>query len=565
LRGRHFYTDGLVVFLLALWFLFWGLAAIPYPGIQQDEALFTSAIYEPKTTANTVQVFGRPVSLMLMSYLGTLKAWIYVPVLRFWDPSAYSLRVPVLLLGAITIFFFYILLRRIADRATALAGSALLATDGTYLYTSCFDWGPVVLQHLLSVTGVLALVQFHRTGRQRWLAGGFFLFGLALWDKALFGWALIGMGAAALCVFPRIILKYFRFNYLLIASVCFAIGAFPLLRYNVRSKGATLRASQGWSTDRQMILGKFTILQRSFEGAGLNGYISVEDPSPQARAPRTQLEKLAADLDNRTGRRRASLMWYAFLGAILLLPWVWGTKARAPLLFSFIVCALMWLQMLFGVGVGGSVHHVALLWPWPQLLVAAALTGITSRLKGAGIPVLAVAVFLLCTRNFLSSNAFYSQLARNGGATVWSDAIYELCEYLPATGAKQYLLLDWGMTDNLRFLSRGKMPLAWAADPILGDQFHEQKQQEFRGFLDTENAVFVSHTAGYEVFAEVNRRRDQALAELGYRRQILRVISDSHGRPVFEVFRAAAGHQPSAAATTATSPGARAGVSPNPL
>ena len=31
----------------------------------------------------------------------------------------------------------------------ALIGCGLLATDAIYLLTSCFDWGPVALEHLL--------------------------------------------------------------------------------------------------------------------------------------------------------------------------------------------------------------------------------------------------------------------------------------------------------------------------------------------------------------------------------------------------------------------------------
>ena len=536
---RHSYIDYTVVFLLALLFLLAGLAVLPYPGIQNDEALFAAAIYAPETTGHTVKIFQRPVALMLMSYLGTLKAWIYAPIFALWTPSAWSLRVPVLLFGSITIFFLFNILNRWPGRTAALAAAALLATDATYLFTTCFDWGPVALQHLLTVAGVLALVLYSQTGRRRWLALGFFLFGLAAWDKALFGWTAFGLAFATLILFPRHLLIHLKWKNLVIAAVCFSAGAFPLLRYNVRSHGETLRASQGWSADRAMILGKAVIFQRSLDGSGLIGYLTFDDPAPAARAPQTRLERLAVALDFRTGRQRASLMFYAFLGAFLALPWVWGTRSRSLLCFALIVTAVAWSLMLFGVGVGASVHHVALLWPWPQVAVAAAVAGLAERMKRWG-PVFAVVLLvLLCQRNLLCSNYQFSQLIRNGSPYSWSDAIYQLSRDLPTWQARQIVLLDWGMTENLRLLHRGRLPLVWGADPIFADPLDERKQNDFKALLDQPSAVFVSHTDAFQVFDGINRRRDTALQTLGYRRETLALIPDRHGRAVFEVFRVA--------------------------
>src|SRR5258707_13199324 len=140
---------------------------------------------------------------MLMSYLGALKSWVYAPIFRFWRPSIASVRVPVILAGAATIWLFWSLLRRIAGYRAAAVGSVLLATDTLFLLTTCFDWGPVVLQHLLLVSGVLCLVRFYQESRRRFLAVGFFLFGLALWDKALFAWILSGMAISVLFIFPN--------------------------------------------------------------------------------------------------------------------------------------------------------------------------------------------------------------------------------------------------------------------------------------------------------------------------------------------------------------------------
>ena len=121
---------------------------IPYPGIQNDEALFACGLFEPVVVEDKVSIFKYVIPTMLMSYIGAVKIWLYAIVFSFWDPSVYSLRVPPLLIGAAAIGLTYVLMRRTMGVAAAIAGIALLATDPSYLMTAVFDWGPVAIQHL---------------------------------------------------------------------------------------------------------------------------------------------------------------------------------------------------------------------------------------------------------------------------------------------------------------------------------------------------------------------------------------------------------------------------------
>jgi hypothetical protein len=83
----------------SLSFILIGLAFIPQAGIQNDEALFASGIYEQTGIAQGVKILGHRIPVMLNSYLGAFKSWVYAPIFRFWRPSPFSLRVPVVLLG----------------------------------------------------------------------------------------------------------------------------------------------------------------------------------------------------------------------------------------------------------------------------------------------------------------------------------------------------------------------------------------------------------------------------------------------------------------------------------
>jgi hypothetical protein len=548
LAERRNYIPAAVVLLFIVLFFLAGVAVIPYAGIQNDEALFAAGIYPPLAVRDSMRVFHRPVATMLMSYLGALKAWIYSPIFTFWTPSVYSLRMPGLVLGALTIWLFYLLLFRILGHRAAVAGCALLATDSTYLYTTCFDWGPVLLQHLLMVGGVLLVVRFHQTSSRVALGAGFFLFGLALWDKALFGWTLAGMLLGLLSANPGALRRAFSLKNLLVVVFCFSAGAYPLLRFNLRNSGETLRANVGWSAEPAVLVMKAGMLQRTLGGSGLLEYLSFADGTEGARQPRTALERVAVALDERTGQMREGWLAYAMGAALLLLPVVWNTGARRPMIFALVLMAVVWSQMLFGAGVGGSVHHTALLWPWPQFLAAAGLAEASRRLRRAGLPALVLVIALVGGSNVVATNVQFSQLIRNGGTTVWTDAILGLSDYLATVPAERYVILDWGLTDPLRLLHEGRMPLAWGGDYVLKDSLGEDERRGFLTMIQGTGNVYASHTEPYQVFAGVNQRLDRLLESEGFRKQTLALIPDSNGRKVFAVFRIVKGQAAESAA-----------------
>ena len=89
---------------------------------------------------------------------GTLKAWLYAPIVHTFGTGPIAVRLPMVLAGALSVWLFFLLLRRVHGLRAALLGCGLLACDGTYLLTNCFDWGPVALQHVLLIGGILLII-----------------------------------------------------------------------------------------------------------------------------------------------------------------------------------------------------------------------------------------------------------------------------------------------------------------------------------------------------------------------------------------------------------------------
>jgi hypothetical protein len=472
---------------------------------------------------------------MLMSYVGALKAWIYGPLLRNLGSNLYTLRIPVLLAGATSIWLFFLLLRRISGDRAACIGCALLATDSLYLLTTTFDWGPVALQHLLLIGGALALVRFFQEGRTGALAGAAFLFGLALFDKALAIWSLSGLGVAGLIFYPRQILRAITVRRVFVAILMFALGALPLIVYNVDSGGGTFKGN--FERNFKDVPGKAAYLFRTFPGFGLFGWMTAEDAlTPQPHAPATALERATAQISTLAGHPQHSLFLYAFVLALIVAP-LGGWPALRLVLFTIVMGAVAWIQMAINQNTGGSIHHTILLWPIPQLIVAVSFAAASCRIGRAGIPAVAAITAVVAISGALVMNEYFVRVVRNGGAPFWTDGIYSLSRYLKERPANWVFAMDWSIADQIRLLHRGRTRIGPGSDQVMKEQMTDEDRAELTKMLGIPDTLYVAHTPEYEVFKGANEKLLQFATASGYRRENLATIPDSFGRNVYEVYR----------------------------
>ena len=538
--GRRARADVLALLLCLLFFL-QGLAFVRRVPIHNDEALFAAGIFQPITAEHTVRLFRRTIPTMVMSYIGAPKTLLYAGIFRVWPPSLCSLRLPVLAIGALTVWLFFLLLRDTIGRRAALAACALLATDATFVLTTTLDWGPAALQHLLVLSGLLLLWKFYRSERLLHLGAGFFAFGLGLWDKSLFVWMLVGLAAATAVVFPRELLSKVTFRHLAVAGLAFAIGASPLIQYNAARRLKTLGANVRFSTAG--VGEKAKVLRYSLQGDSMFGYVAANEPPPRPGRAGGALEQAALALSNATGRRQSGFLMWAALAALALLPWLWNSPAGKPMLFALVFMVVTWLQMALNQDTGGGAHHVVLMWPFPHLFIAVAFTQASLRLRRAGLAVLVAFVSVICASNVLVTNQYLAQLTEWGTTALWTDAVHPLSGYMERLGAKKVYVMDWGMFESLRFLNRGRLPLLMERPP--------EADPALRKVLSTEGAVFLGHTTGNETAVSMSAEMQARAEAAGYRKEVLTVIADRNARPMFEVYR----YRPATAAppTPATS------------
>jgi uncharacterized membrane protein len=140
---------------------------------------------------------------MSFHYIGSLKSYLYIPILALLDVSVATIRLPVVLISAVTLVVGFAVLRRFLPRWTAVLALGLMATDPAFLFTTTLDFGPVVLMLLIKLASLLLLARFLRapsTGRL--LAVGAMLL-IGVWDKLNFLWFAAALIAAVGVVYRR--------------------------------------------------------------------------------------------------------------------------------------------------------------------------------------------------------------------------------------------------------------------------------------------------------------------------------------------------------------------------
>jgi hypothetical protein len=512
-----------------------GLAVIPYIGIQTDEAIFTSVLFDHSTPWFALSIFKKKIPLMVMSYLGASKAWVYWLIWQVAEPSVYSLRVPALLAGIGSLISFYFFMRRAADSRVALFGAALLAVDPSYIMTSTFDWGPVAIQHLCLTGGLLLLLKSQQTGNNRPLAGGCFLLGLGMWDKALFAWMLSGAVVAAVLIFFKEIKRFLSVRRIIVAGFFFALGMLPLIIYNIRRPLETFRGNTKFSSDD--LSSKVAQIPATAKGNVLFGYVFEENHALPQREPQNALERASVGLSRMVGERRANLNWYALAATLLATPLLLFTRYRRPVLFCLIMMGIAWVQMAATKNAGGGAHHTILLWPFPLMLMAMAAVSLGRRLGRIETPFLVTTAAVLCVASTLVLNHYLAQGIRNGGAGVWTNGHFNLVSKLGGYKVEKIFLTDWGMLDNTRMLFRGSLPLEVASEPLMHEEPTPEDLRIARYLFNYENSIFVSNSDNRQVFAGVNPRLKKLSEQLGFDRETLEIVYDYNGRPTYEIFR----------------------------
>jgi hypothetical protein len=112
---------------IALGFIATAMLFVPRLGIEADEAIVGDGMYAHGAPWYSWHFGDFELPIMMISYLGALKTWFYNVLFLIVRPRPVALRLPMVLIAAVTLWLFFLLLDRAIGRRAAWIGTVLLA------------------------------------------------------------------------------------------------------------------------------------------------------------------------------------------------------------------------------------------------------------------------------------------------------------------------------------------------------------------------------------------------------------------------------------------------------
>ncbi len=427
---------------------------IPHFGIYFDEALFAPALYQPDTRLIHVQIFGFTLPLMVMSYVGALKLYLWKLIFAIASPSVWSVRFPMLMVAVLCAGTWGQTLTKLGAQRASGVCTGLMLTSASFLMCSTFDWGPVALQMLLGAWAVNLLSR----DKLPLLAG--ILIGLALWDKLTFAFAYGPLLAVLAMRRPR-----------WQVAVGMLIGGSPLLYALTKASPAQ---SLVFHITPELLWGRLALMTSTMTGSGLMGFMAVGKPVPDFPA----------------------LVLLALIAAVAVKgPW---RNTRVAFAVSIV---LSWCAMAMFQNIGMSVHHTVLLTPILCALIALTIEDAGPRpWEAALLPLVALNLYSLY------------ELGRATPRPLWSPVLNDIATRIAPRAPQRIVCDDWGLQNTIWLMSEGKLR---PTTITVTDTLSAADRKSVTTALTTPGTMFITFTEPNRVFPKGHQAIQKLAQELG--------------------------------------------------
>jgi hypothetical protein len=511
-------------------FVFLASYRIELPGLYMDELDFVNAAQgAPDNTMIHMRLGSVP--LFIMPYLGALKAWIYAPIFGLFGVSALTIRLPAILIAAVTLLIFYQLMRAKLGPVWATIGLWIMAVDPANLFPSRLDWGPTVLMHFFQAA-ILALWFSYRNKPELWkIALILICFGLGFFDKFNFIWLVLAFVIGiSLCYpdslknlwisFPRLARRMAVITVLIVlgAALYFTL---PLLLH-FHPPGAHAVGLQV----------KWNALLTTLSGVAVAHFV----------------------FGNSSGMIQFTPFWLIVTDGYLAFACLFfpmsneeARENRKEGFFFLVIGLLIFLQIVITPQAGGP-HHYSMIFPLPLLVFAFLAKSLYTQLATENLRRLAALLFgaaavSLLVVNVHNTAGYLSYFRTNSHYSPrWSPEIYTLSRYINEHGleAKSVICVDWGLHNQLHALApkelRQRMHDYWPMFKSLANQNQERQTARLNYVFPEGKTLVLAFAPSKETFPET---RQNFLASLATRPELKsRLVREfwSGGEKIYELY-----------------------------
>jgi hypothetical protein len=502
-------------------FLFSASRLVAVPGLQYDEVLFVNAaLGEPAQGLFVAKrLLGVPV--MLMGYVGALKAYLYFPIFQALGVSPATIRWPVIVLSALTLWLAYGVARCSFGRVVSAMFVLVIAADPVFVSLTTLDVGPVALMLFLKLAALLCALRAVMTGRPGYLWGVTIACALGIFDKLNFIWFVLALAVTAGLLFRAelaVILRRDRAGFLLPVSalgIVTAVAMFGLILPQLIASQA--EQSGVGALDRLgyvLRLYARTMDGREFYRLVTKSVLTTASPvNVLTAAGILGLGTLTLTGLRRSGSGRSALSDRILTGYLLL--------------FLFIGLQLLITKKAWGP------HHVMMLYPFHLLVVLAA----AARMAGPVGAVVAAGVLAISGLHVGSAYAQRFQPTEEFEAQ-WSPVIGDLVHWLDERAPDRIASVDWGTHNQIVALGSPRTRAAardlWPHFRAPADSAAQRLlfEREFKG----RDVLAVLFGRQWDIMPQVRSAFNAWAASFGLRTRRVREFRSPNGTVIYEVY-----------------------------
>lgn len=500
--------------LTALAAIILGCWKINQPGLYYDEMLFGNAAVGGKTN-DFINLRLLNVPILLMDYIGAVKAWIYYPIFSIFPVNYLTVRLPAILLGVAGGLALVGALRKGFGRSAAMAGAVMILLDPTLITHSRVDWGPNALMFFFRGVLVYSLVSWVRTRNLKWAWLALAVGALGIFDKLNFIWIVFAFFGALVLVYSDK-LREFRRTYPRQVLVMAGLGVAGLGFTIARAVKLAEHTNIGWP---ERISAAFRLIRLTLAGGGALDFISGE------------------------GLRLEQWIWpgylLAFVIGLLGIKFLFKNKTDKTLYQWTIVSVLLLAAAFIFTKTATGPHHSSVLsGPWQFAL--APLVGAfwdEAKLHPQRTRLFALwsALILIIAANVISNivciRAFASPTNPN-----WDTANTSAASFANQHPDACFVSTDWGIGTQVIAITKGHVCMtdAWPAFSKQEDAVH------FINDLPKDKDIYIyTRLPEFENFKGHRANLLYAL-EMDHRRyEVNKTYNNQQGKPMIEILKLA--------------------------
>jgi len=508
-------------------YLFLALARINHPGVQYDEMQFGNIATGGKDNVFIWYSF-HGVPLLMMSYVGALKGYLFYPIFKIFGVSVYSIRVPMIFLVAVSLYYFYSSIKIFFNKKVAILALLFICLDSSFISFTRYDVGPTVIEFVCKAIALYFFTLFLTRKEKKYLFFIYLFLLLGIFNKLSFIWFINGFFAAAIISFWKDFMDVFRgdsrkrkiFSIILIAASYMSLAFYFLYLSLVYKLFNSSSISEIIHKITPTLYGiKYLITGESFFNYAFGNLLIPTAKYISALIIAINIFGfICAVYSKKIDHNFRKSYLFFFLTLLFVIVQIIATKeAKYP--WHFFSIYPMYIVIL-----SCSIFLVdKFLHSW---------RGIDKRVAMA-VTIILVAYELAVSTMYVQA---YNQPPKN---LSWSNSIFDLIEYAKLSNHK-FASVDWGTHVQLLTFDKKIGKYSEMAPALHNEEaFKRTKKWLFESYFEQKGEYyFILHPKGKCLYENARENFFSLAEDNNVKLNLVKTFSDSSGRLVFEIYSA---------------------------